>query len=94
MRTRCTAHGNQLTQTTDDRRQTTHFKSFLLPDMIPKPNYPCESAGSLHIASYKDGGRTMQIPLVSKFLCYLEAAARREFVGISLPHQNSSLHQF
>ncbi len=62
--------------------------------MNPKPNYPCESAGSLHIASYKDEDRTMCMPLVSKFLCYLEAAARRELVGISLPGKNSSLRQF
>ena len=37
--------------------------------MNPKLNYPCESDGSHHIASYKDGGRTMQMHLVSKFLC-------------------------
>jgi hypothetical protein len=29
----------------------------------------------------------MQMPLVSKFLCYLEAAARMELAGISRPHQ-------
>ncbi len=29
---RCTAHGNQFTRTTDHRPQTTHFKSFLLPE--------------------------------------------------------------
>ena len=30
MRTKCTAHGNQFTRTTDHGPQTTHFKSFLL----------------------------------------------------------------
>ena len=34
------------------------------------------------------------MPLVSKFLCYLEAAARRKLAGISLLCQNSSPHQF
>jgi hypothetical protein len=29
----------------------------------------------------------MQMPLVSKFLCYLEAAARMELAGISCLHQ-------
>jgi hypothetical protein len=47
--------------------------------MIPKPNHPCVPVGTLHIASYKDGGRTMQMPLVSKFLCCLEAELRRNW---------------
>ncbi len=37
MRLRCTAHGNQLTRTTDNGQQRwwTHFKSFLLPERVP-----------------------------------------------------------
>ncbi len=40
---RCTVHGNQFTQTTDHGPQTTHFKSFLLPEedlrtLRPKEN--------------------------------------------------------
>jgi hypothetical protein len=42
---------------------------------------------SFHTTSYEDGGRTMQMPLVSKFLCYLEAAARMELGWISHPRQ-------
>jgi hypothetical protein len=49
--------------------------------MIPKPNRPCVPVGTLRIASYKDGDRMIQMPLVSKFLCYLEAEARRELAG-------------
>ena len=30
----------------------------------------------------------MRMPLVIKFLCYLEAATRMELAGISRPHQN------
>jgi hypothetical protein len=41
----------------------------------------------LHPTSYEDGGRMMQMPLFSKFLCYLEAAARMELAGISCLHQ-------
>ena len=65
------------------RRYMESFSNFeLLLEHDSKAQPPvCILWYPLHITCYKDGGRTMQRPLVSKFLCYLEAAARRELVG-------------
>ncbi len=65
---------------------TPTFESLLEDDSKAQPPL-CILWYPLHTTSYEDGGRTMQIPLVSKFLCYLEAAARMEMAGISRPHQ-------
>ncbi len=56
------------------------FESLLGHDLKAQP--PLCIRCVLHIANYQDGGgRMMQMPLVSKFLCYLEAEARRELAG-------------
>jgi hypothetical protein len=62
------------------------FESFLEHDSKAQPPL-CILWYPLHTTSYKDGGRRMQMPLISKFLCYLEAAARIELTGISRPRQ-------
>jgi hypothetical protein len=62
------------------------FESLLEHDSTAQPPL-CILWYPSHTTSYKDGGRTMQMPLVSKFLCYLEAAARMELAGISSLHQ-------
>jgi hypothetical protein len=62
------------------------FKSLLEHDSKAQPPL-CILWYPLNTTSYEDGGRTMQMHLVSKFLCYLEAAARMELAGIFRPHQ-------
>ncbi len=58
------------------------FESLLEHDSKAQP--PSCICLVLHIASQADKGRMMQMPLVSKFLCYVEAAARRELWQESL----------
>ncbi len=62
------------------------FESLLVHDSKAQPPL-CILWYPLHTTTYNDGGRTMQMPLVSKLLCYLQAAARMELAGISRPHQ-------
>ena len=49
---------------------------------------------SVHTTSYKGWSRTMQMPLVSKFLCYLEAASSKEGIGGNSRPHHSFLQRF
>ena len=52
---RCTAHGNQLTQTTDDGQRTTHFKSLLLPE-TQKHTFPAQKKVPFLVSMCKVSG--------------------------------------